>query len=297
MAVAERPDVEEAEDTRERVTVWDTGEVLFVHPVASLFPMMTAEELDDLAADIKANGQAEPITVDQHAQLLDGRNRLEACRRAEVCPDFIRVALDDPIAFILSKNINRRHLSKGQAAMATARAVQFLDTSVREAAAAAGLKKSRVSQAMVVLEHAPDLTSKVLSGATGLDDAYHIATDRKRAADSDEAQMERLRLEASDLATLVTEGALPLSEAMAALRKREENALAHRQATTRLIAGAMLALDPGGWETANRADALWEGFDPSLLPDGQGMTVERLRACAAVLEQLIARVEAAVDDR
>ncbi len=57
MAVAERRDVEEAEDTRERVTVWDTGEMLYVHPVASLFPMMRAEELDDLAQKaIEAEG-------------------------------------------------------------------------------------------------------------------------------------------------------------------------------------------------------------------------------------------------
>ena len=57
----------------ERVTVWDTGEVLYVHPVASLFPMMSDEELYDLAEDIKANGQADPIVLDQHGQLIDGR--------------------------------------------------------------------------------------------------------------------------------------------------------------------------------------------------------------------------------
>jgi hypothetical protein len=31
-----------------------------VHPVADLFPMMTDDELDDLAGDIKANGQIHP---------------------------------------------------------------------------------------------------------------------------------------------------------------------------------------------------------------------------------------------
>lgn len=295
-AVAERPELDEAEDTRERVTVWDTGEVLYVHPVASLFPMMTNEELDDLAEDIKANGQADPIILDQHRQLLDGRNRLEACGRAGTCPDISEVFLEDAVAFILSKNVTRRHLSKGQAAMAVAKARDFQKLKIVDAAAQAGVSVGRVGQAVVVLEHAPDLVAKVLRGATGLDEAYRTAVERKRTAESEEAQMECLRIDASDLATLVTEGALTLSEAMAALRKREENAQAHRQATTKLVAGGLLAFDPGAWTSGDRATALWEAFDPSLLPPGQEVTVARLRACAAVLEQLIARVEGTADD-
>jgi ParB-like chromosome segregation protein Spo0J len=294
MAVAERLELDEAEETRERVTVWDTGEVLYVHPVASLFPMMTNEELDDLAADIKTNGQADPIILDQHRQLLDGRNRLEACGRAGTSPDISEVFLEDAVAFILSKNVTRRHLSKGQAAMALAQAGRFA-TNQRAAARTLGLSQPRLAYAVVVLDHAPDLAPAVLSGAISLDEAYRTATDRKRAAENEEAQMERLRVEASDLATLVTEGALPLSEAIAALRKREENAQAHRQATTRLVASGLLAFDPGKWTSGDRATALWEAFDPSLLPAGQEVTVARLRACAAVLEQLIARVEGTVD--
>jgi ParB-like chromosome segregation protein Spo0J len=42
-----------------------------VHPVADLFPMMTNEELDDLAADIKANGLIQPIVVDKDGFLID----------------------------------------------------------------------------------------------------------------------------------------------------------------------------------------------------------------------------------
>ena len=53
------------------------------HPIAELFPMMTSAELDELAADIKANGLQQPIIVHE-GQVLDGRNRLAACLRAEV---------------------------------------------------------------------------------------------------------------------------------------------------------------------------------------------------------------------
>jgi hypothetical protein len=41
--------------------------------------------------------------------LIDGRNRREACRRAGVIPDYILLDGQDPVAYILSANINRRH--------------------------------------------------------------------------------------------------------------------------------------------------------------------------------------------
>ena len=37
---------------------------LAVHPVAALFPMLADDELDELAADIKANGLLQPIVLD-----------------------------------------------------------------------------------------------------------------------------------------------------------------------------------------------------------------------------------------
>lgn len=54
-----------------------------VHPSADVFPMMPDDELDALAADIKANGLREPIAfwgvnkgTPQFERLLcDGRNR------------------------------------------------------------------------------------------------------------------------------------------------------------------------------------------------------------------------------
>ena len=109
-----------------------------VHPAADVFPMQSNEELDGLAADIKANGLKEPIILwvhpkdwkmstrvrDGHIQecdsyLLDGRNRMEAMQRAgiEVTDCMCRiVAVEDPAAFVISANIDRRHLTKEQRA-------------------------------------------------------------------------------------------------------------------------------------------------------------------------------------
>jgi formate/nitrite transporter FocA (FNT family) len=54
--------------TKPQTTKWP------VHPIADLFPMMTDEELADLAADIKANGLIQPIVLDD-GRIIDGRNR------------------------------------------------------------------------------------------------------------------------------------------------------------------------------------------------------------------------------
>jgi ParB-like chromosome segregation protein Spo0J len=89
-----------------------------VHPIADLFPMMTDEELANLAADIKANGLIHPIVKD--GLLIDGRNRARACEIAGIEPATVLFEGDDPRAYIIASNIARRHMSKGQQAMAVA---------------------------------------------------------------------------------------------------------------------------------------------------------------------------------
>jgi hypothetical protein len=84
------------------------------HPDASLFPMMPPDELDALAEDIKKHGQREPIYVHQ-GMVLDGRNRLKACRIAGVEPDFREWnGHGSPVDFVVSMNLHRRHLTSEQ---------------------------------------------------------------------------------------------------------------------------------------------------------------------------------------
>src|SRR5258705_856322 len=88
-----------------------------VHPVAEMFPMMSDEELDELAEDIKQNGQLLPIIV-KDGLIIDGRNRLEACRRAGVEAEYQELGGQDSIGLIFSANVERRHLTPSQRAMA-----------------------------------------------------------------------------------------------------------------------------------------------------------------------------------
>jgi hypothetical protein len=99
-----------------------------VHPVAKLLPMMTDDEIADLAADIKTQGLLNPIVLDEEGMLLDGRNRLRACELAGVEPRFDKLNGYDPVAFIFGQNVKRRHVSERQIAVATAKAVRLSST-------------------------------------------------------------------------------------------------------------------------------------------------------------------------
>lgn len=218
-----------------------------IHPVADLFPMMSDEELDDLAADIKANGLINPVVIDLDGTLIDGRNRLEACRRAGVLPSY--TTLDegrDPVAYILGANIARRHLNKGQAAMAMAMVSNFLETKKfgdgQITARVIGVSGARLSQAILVSTHASELGDQVLAGALSLDKAYDEAKARKKGADTAESEWATLQGNAPDLALQVTEETLTLAEAIGAYKARDRKAREHKEGVTKSLAQALMTL-------------------------------------------------------
>lgn len=84
-----------------------------IHPAAELFPMMAGEAFEEFVKDVQQNGVREPIII-WKGQLLDGRNRSAACLRLGMNPLDYACDLEsedvDPVAYVLSANLHRRHL-------------------------------------------------------------------------------------------------------------------------------------------------------------------------------------------
>ncbi|MFT3905619.1 MAG: hypothetical protein QM718_04870 [Steroidobacteraceae bacterium] len=90
------------------------------HPYSEIFPLLPDAELAELARDIGEHGLREAIWTYQ-GQILDGRNRYLACEKAGEIPEYREYKGKDPLGFVVSLNITRRHLTNEQRAMAAAR--------------------------------------------------------------------------------------------------------------------------------------------------------------------------------
>ena len=88
------------------------------HEIADIFPRMekSSEEFAELVNDIKKNGLLQPVWI-YEGKILDGRNRYAACICANVHADLSYYEGDDPVGFVLSLNLHRRHLTAGQKGM------------------------------------------------------------------------------------------------------------------------------------------------------------------------------------
>jgi hypothetical protein len=150
--------------------------------------MHSEEELETLVASIAANGLFDPIMLDAEGEMLvDGRNRLKACRRAGVEPRFERLPPGvDPREYVIAHNIARRDLTKGQKAIALAliypegeRGRGKIDPA-RKDAGSAHFSYRRVQEARQIVRH-PDLADMVRLGAKPFDQALTEAAQRAKA--------------------------------------------------------------------------------------------------------------------
>jgi len=184
------------------------------HPIADIFPLLEGQAFKDLCEDIAAHGQHEPIWL-LDGMILDGRNRYRACVALGIEP-IVRTfnAQRDPLQFVLSLNLHRRHLDESQRAMVAARVANLPDgvkkpregapigaPSVSQPDAAEMLNVSRraVQRAKQVLDAGSDaLTDAVQRGALSVslasqvtqlpEDAFDAVTN---AAPQDMAEVAR----------------------------------------------------------------------------------------------------------
>jgi hypothetical protein len=104
------------------------GELKGFHPIADIWPMATPEESNEIAEDIRKNGQREDIVM-LDGLILDGRQRYRGCLKAGVEPRFVEFGRDpshgtDPLAYVISKH-TRRNLTTTQKAKVADRLTTF----------------------------------------------------------------------------------------------------------------------------------------------------------------------------
>lgn len=87
------------------------------HAVAALFPLMEEDEYQALVEDIRSHGLHQPIWHYQ-GQIIDGRNRWRACQELHMKP-LLREwqGQGSLVAFVVSLNLKRRHLTSSQKAV------------------------------------------------------------------------------------------------------------------------------------------------------------------------------------
>ncbi|WOC17403.1 hypothetical protein MP213Fo_29160 [Pseudochrobactrum sp. MP213Fo] len=145
------------------------------HPLADLFPMIAEAERTMLADDITAHGQHEPILL-LEGMVLDGRNRQWACIHAGIKPVYEDYSGTDPLNFVLSKNLHRRHLTESQRALVAASIVDWergvnqntagaANLQTRTAAAKLSISERAVHSAKRIHEHgSPELLAAIREG-------------------------------------------------------------------------------------------------------------------------------------
>jgi ParB-like chromosome segregation protein Spo0J len=86
-----------------------------MHPAAEILPLAAGEEFEVMQTDIAVGGIIEPIKVDSDNLLVDGRNRLRVAWVLGLKSIPIeRINPKDVLAYVISENIARRHLTVGQ---------------------------------------------------------------------------------------------------------------------------------------------------------------------------------------
>lgn len=267
-----------------------TRKKLTIHPAAEAFPMMSRAELRDLADDIAANGLREPIKL-FHGDVLDGRNRLAACKLAKVEPTFVDLPDDtDPIAYVVSLNATRRHMTKGAVAMTVVKLrasvqVETTYTDTEQLASESDVSATTYRVAAFVFRWAPDLADKVMRGTLGLDSAREQARKRRHEQLSEEKQLEVLAERHPDLADLVRDDTLSLKQATTTARDREDQEAKRRKVDTAFIDEHVGALAFMRGEAEHLAVSYAQIYAGSLTPGDAEIAMTFCAAFARALKE------------
>lgn len=190
-----------------------------LHPLCTFFPRIEGAEFTELVEDIRQHGLRNPIVL-LDRMILDGGNRYRACVEAGVAPQFTQYEGTDPVGFVLSANLHRRHMSAGQRAAIVASAANWANAHTRggdrrsdqsailhfdsaeHRAAQSGTSLRTQQMADAVAKKAPDVAKQVAAGEVSLPQAVEQITGKRPGAKAEKPQpeeVETLRAEVKDL--------------------------------------------------------------------------------------------------
>ena len=159
------------------------------HPLSSLFPRMPERDYEALRDDIAQHGQQTPIALTPSGELLDGAHRARACAELGITPQTITLDIDPGQYqdFVVSANLNRRHLSDSDRALVAARLAERTAT-IPQAAEQLRVSQRQVSRAKLVTPH-PELARAVAEGKLALSAASAAATEAPDHIDAAAAEL------------------------------------------------------------------------------------------------------------
>lgn len=243
------------------------------HPAANLFPLITGEDFEALKADIRANGQLEPIWTYQ-GQILDGRNRYRACVDLGLEPLTREWSGEGSLVqFVLSLNLHRRHLSSSQRAVVALEVLPMLEEEAKARQVQSGIDFGRGGKVGQIFDQPIDRGPRASDVAAQL-----VGTNRQYVSDA-----KAIATKAPDLLEQVRNGDKTLVQAKRELKeqareeRRQDNAAKVATQSAPIVAQAKFAtivIDPP-WDWGDEGDADQLG---RARPDYATMSLEQLLA-------------------
>lgn len=171
-----------------KVVPLEGGDALEFHPLCLAFPELPEDEQAALSADIKANGVRDAGWIFE-GKIIEGRHRTLAARAAGKAMLYREYIGNDPVGFVISANMRRRHLSVVQRAMVLVRLEEYQHGGKRrdlprkmlsrgELAEIGQVSRGTLTRAAAVRDHgAPELQALAAAGKVSIHDAATVARE------------------------------------------------------------------------------------------------------------------------
>lgn len=185
-----------------------------LHSLCTIFPKLDQSAFEALRNDIQNNGLRNPIIV-KNGEILDGQNRLQACKDLGITPKYQEYEGDDLVEFVLAQNLHRRHLTAGQSATIVSLAQDW--------SMAHPIGKNPKSNKNNDLEHNSKVAKLPIKGKPL--DTQNDRAEKSGASKRTQGSADKLVKENPELAMKVATGEITLNKAMAEIEQPKEQSV------------------------------------------------------------------------